>query len=91
MTFRWEELETDRPAEAPAEMIQARLARIWAGVLGQPGPSVDDNFFDIAGNSLLAIRLTSTLRTELGVEVLVHIVVDYPTVRSMAGLIQASG
>lgn len=61
--------------QAPAEDGQenrARIARIWADLLGlaaEPGP--DANFFSLGGSSLLAVRLVARLReafdTKIGV------------------------
>jgi arthrofactin-type cyclic lipopeptide synthetase C len=57
-----------RVYEAPANPLEASLARVWAEVLqvGQVGRH--DNFFELGGHSLLAMRMLSQVRQQLGVE-----------------------
>lgn len=46
--------------EELTDMAQ-RMVSIWQGVLGRE-ITVDDNFFDLGGNSLLAVRIASAMR-----------------------------
>ncbi len=45
----------------PASGMEETIRSIWQGVLGRE-ISVDDNFFDLGGNSLLAVRIASAMR-----------------------------
>ena len=65
-----------------------RLASVWLEVLGVM-PSPDDDFFALGGDSLLAIRLTSTIRGTFGVDLAVDAVFEYPTVAEMAAFIHS--
>jgi amino acid adenylation domain-containing protein/non-ribosomal peptide synthase protein (TIGR01720 family) len=47
---------------APADPVQERLAAIWAEVLGVDRVGVEDNFFALGGDSILAIQLVSRAR-----------------------------
>jgi amino acid adenylation domain-containing protein/non-ribosomal peptide synthase protein (TIGR01720 family) len=47
---------------APADPVQERLAAIWAEVLGVEQPGIDDNFFALGGDSILAIQVVSRAR-----------------------------
>jgi amino acid adenylation domain-containing protein len=50
---------------------QRRMAAIWRGLLGVPNSGAigaADGFFDLGGNSLLAMRLTFRIRDAFGVE-----------------------
>jgi acyl carrier protein len=69
---------------APADPIEQTLTGIYAQVLGLERVGVDDSFFDLGGNSLLAMRLATRIGTELGVDVPVQTVFDEPTVARLA-------
>ncbi len=74
---RWSERER---ARTPAEQ---RITRIWAEVLGRQDIGVHDDFFQVGGHSLLALRLADRLRT-LGVEIPVSMLFRYRTVAALA-------
>ena len=69
---------------APADPVEEILAGIYAQILGVERVGVDDSFFDLGGNSLLAMRLATRIGTELGVDVPVQTVFDEPTVARLA-------
>jgi non-ribosomal peptide synthetase component F len=69
---------------APADPIEQTLAGIYAQILGVERVGVDDSFFDLGGNSLLAMRLATRIGTELGVDVPVQTIFDEPTVARLA-------
>jgi acyl carrier protein len=53
---------------SPRTPREAVMCELFAEVLAVSGVGVDDDFFDLGGNSLKAIRLVSRVRAELGVE-----------------------
>ena len=69
---------------APANAVEENLAAIYAQVLGLERVGVDDSFFDLGGNSLLAMRLVARIGVELGAEVPVQAVFDDRTVAGLA-------
>jgi hypothetical protein len=52
---------------APRTDIERMIADTWKDVLGVDKVSVHDNFFDIGGHSLLAVRVVTRLDRKLGV------------------------
>ncbi|MET8327104.1 amino acid adenylation domain-containing protein [Streptomyces sp. NPDC005181] len=74
------------PADAPLDIPSgpfAELTGIWESVLGVPvGP--DDNFFDLGGNSLYAIRLATAMRERGLPPVSLRRLYLSPTVRSLS-------
>jgi amino acid adenylation domain-containing protein len=65
---------------APQTPRQEQLCSLFAEVLGVPRVGLDDSFFDLHGESLMAMRLVSAIRDRLGAELLVSDIFDTPTV-----------
>ena len=77
-----------RDAASDAEVL---VARVWQDVLGVARVGVDDNFFDLGGDSIRAVELVGALRG-VGVEVSVRDVFEYRTVAKLVdGLPQLAG
>ncbi|WP_372368914.1 SDR family NAD(P)-dependent oxidoreductase [Candidatus Uabimicrobium sp. HlEnr_7] len=56
------ELMTNSQFVAPSSLLEKQLATIWCEVLQLKSVSVNDNFFNIGGHSLLAITLMEKIR-----------------------------
>lgn len=72
--------QTDRP-QGPIEEL---TAEVWQQILNHPNVSRDQSFLDLGGDSLAAMRVTSDLRTRLGVDLSVQTLLDGATVASTA-------
>jgi medium-chain acyl-[acyl-carrier-protein] hydrolase len=70
--------------------FEGAIAQIWRDVLHLPKVGLDDNFFDLGGNSLLAIQAHAKLRHVVSQRVSVLDLFRYPTVRSLAGTLGTS-
>jgi acyl carrier protein len=81
-------LEQFIPARTP---LEERVAQIWTEVLRCDRIGVRDNFFDLGGHSILAMRIVSRIEDALGVRLPLAAVFDRPTVAEMALLIVHSG
>jgi acyl transferase domain-containing protein/acyl carrier protein len=82
----------ERPALAnafvpPRSDGEQRIAAVWQELLGIEPVGVHDNFFDLGGNSLTAIRIISRLKSELGVDVAEVSLFEGPTVAALAKLL----
>ncbi|MEO1630146.1 MAG: phosphopantetheine-binding protein, partial [Bacteroidota bacterium] len=70
--------------EAPASGLEHRIAAIWEELLERDQVGRYDNFFDIGGHSLLAVRMHRRLQDELGVALEIVDLFQYPTVHALA-------
>ncbi|HEU5432440.1 MAG TPA: amino acid adenylation domain-containing protein, partial [Thermomicrobiales bacterium] len=78
-----------RPAAcvAPRTPTEAALAAIWEQLL-EAGPiGVDDNFFDLGGQSLLVVRTMAATRAALGVDLPARVLFEAPTIAALAARI----
>ena len=69
---------------APASPTEEILAGIYAQVLGVERVGVDESFFDLGGDSLLAMRVIAAINTSLDAHLSVRALFDAPTVAQLA-------
>lgn len=75
---------------APRNPIEHELAQIWADLLGLEQIGVHDNFFNLGGNSVLGIQVSSRVSESFHVELPLRTLFELPTVASLAiSIIQA--
>ncbi|MEO1590248.1 MAG: alpha/beta fold hydrolase [Cyanobacteria bacterium J06632_22] len=72
---------------APAYPLELKLAQIWADMLDVYPLSVTDSFFDLGGNSLLAVQLFNQMQTQLNCDLPLAALFQAPTVRQFAALL----
>jgi len=70
--------------QAPCNEMERIIAGIWRDVLKVDKVGIEDNFFDLGGNSFFSILAAGRLREALGVDVPVTRLFQYPTVASLA-------
>ncbi len=70
--------------------IEGTLVNIWKDVLNIDSLGIDDNFFDIGGNSLLVINLHSQIGAVYGDKIKVTDIFSNPTVKKLASFIEKS-
>ncbi|MCK0093890.1 amino acid adenylation domain-containing protein, partial [Rhodococcus sp. F64268] len=75
---------------APESATEIAVAAVFADVLGVERVGLDDDFFDLGGNSLLATRVVGHLRSALSVTVSAAALFDEPTVASLAARVDSS-
>ena len=69
---------------APAGAVEEILAGIYAQVLGVERVGVDESFFDLGGDSLLAMRVIAAINISLDAGLAVRALFDAPTVAQLA-------
>jgi acyl carrier protein len=72
------------PPRTDAERV---LAEIWAEVLGVEQVGIEDNFFDLGGDSILSFRMLSRIRAAFGVGLSARAVFDTRTIVRLAELL----
>jgi non-ribosomal peptide synthetase component F/acyl carrier protein len=76
---------------AGSAAVDPALRAIWAEVLGVDAPDVDDDFFALGGNSLLATQITARVADVLGIEVALDALFEAPTFGEYAEQVRAAG
>ncbi|MCV7239900.1 amino acid adenylation domain-containing protein [Mycolicibacterium celeriflavum] len=69
---------------APASPVEVILANIYAQVLGVDRVGADDSFFDLGGDSILAMRVVAEINSSLDGGLSVRTLFDAPTVAQLA-------
>ncbi|HSK81092.1 MAG TPA: amino acid adenylation domain-containing protein, partial [Thermoanaerobaculia bacterium] len=72
---------------APQSPLEQVVAGIWAELLKVERVGLADNFFDLGGDSIKAVRLVSRVNERLGADLRVQDVFKHQTVGSLAGRI----
>lgn len=73
---------------APRTPVEEALAGIWAEVLGRDRVGINDNFFEIGGHSLLAIRAISRINKAFQVDLAVASFFEKPTIAGLSETIE---
>src|ERR1700730_16975037 len=63
------------------------ISEIWKSLLGLPQISIDDNFFEVGGTSLLATILLKRLNAAFHRELSIATVFEHTTIRAQASLL----
>ena len=70
--------------EPPANTIEERLAAIWCRVLNLPAVGRHQSFFDLGGNSLLAVTVFAEIEKEFQRQLPLAVLFDHPTIAGLA-------
>jgi amino acid adenylation domain-containing protein len=74
---------------APRTAVEQELSDIWRELLSFERVGASDNFFEMGGHSLLAIRMLSRVRERFAVELSLRAVFESPTIETLAARIEA--
>ncbi|WP_299566212.1 non-ribosomal peptide synthetase, partial [uncultured Mycolicibacterium sp.] len=76
---------------APSTPVEEILAGIYARVLGLDRVGVDTSFFDLGGDSLLAMRLVAAVNAEFDCDLSVRTLFEAPSVAQLAPHVEHGG
>jgi len=68
---------------APQTDNQKQMVAVWQNVLAIPQIGIEDNFYDLGGDSLIAIKVLSRLRDVFALELSVNDLFERPTVKQL--------
>ncbi|MFI5783169.1 amino acid adenylation domain-containing protein [Nocardia sp. NPDC051570] len=68
----------------PRTDLEWRIIQVWQQLLCTDQIGIDDDFFELGGDSLRAAQLVAKLRDQLRTEVPLRLVFDRPTIRALA-------
>ncbi|WP_326786367.1 non-ribosomal peptide synthetase [Streptomyces sp. NBC_00151] len=77
--------------EQPRDATEIVLARMWTEILGISQVGIHDNFFDVGGHSLLAVRLSAAVRAEWDVEIPISDMLRQGTIAELAAIVRSGG
>ena len=72
-------------AKGPADRFFTGLTDIWEEILDTRDLMPEDNFFDVGGSSLTAIRLVTAIEKRFGISIPVLAVFKFPILKDLAG------
>jgi len=84
----WSSQESDYVE--PRSELERSLAAIWREILDLPLIGVNDDFFDLGGDSLAATRALARANAALGANVALRALFEAPTVAELAARIEAT-
>ncbi|MEV6259137.1 beta-ketoacyl reductase, partial [Nocardia sp. NPDC051911] len=76
------------PPEVPVGDAERVIREVWEDLLGLDRVGTQDSFFDLGGNSLIAIQLIRRINTRLSARLTVSDLWECPTVAHLAGRVR---
>ncbi|MBQ4878622.1 amino acid adenylation domain-containing protein [Pseudoalteromonas luteoviolacea] len=73
---------------APRNPMEEFVAQLWLPLLGLTQLSVEDSFFELGGQSLIAMTLVNRLQEQLGEVIHLTALYEAPTVAALAAFLQ---
>lgn len=73
---------------APVSEVEKTLAGFWSDLLGVKTIGTEDNFFDLGGHSLIAVRLFRLIKAAYAVDFPISVLFEAPTIAQCAALIE---
>jgi thioesterase domain-containing protein/AcrR family transcriptional regulator/acyl carrier protein len=80
--------KAERPPTGPETPVEHAVREMWERLLDVGPISVDDDFFALGGDSLLAMRLVTEIGRRFDRELPPAVVFEAPTVRSLAAAVE---
>ncbi|MFP5274550.1 non-ribosomal peptide synthetase [Coleofasciculus sp.] len=83
--------ESEKTWVAPRDELELQLTQIWEKVLGKKSISINDNFFDLGGHSLIAVRLFDQIEKTFSQTLPLATLFQAATIEELANILRQSG
>jgi len=74
----------DRAPVPPRDVMELRIVRLWEQIFGIRPIGIHDNFFDLGGHSLIALRFLAQVDKEFGVKLPLAVLLQAPTIEQLS-------
>ncbi|MCP3760506.1 type I polyketide synthase [Streptomyces sp. TBY4] len=88
---RYQRPDLPQPYVPPLTATERVLAGLWSDVLGVEPIGVRDNFFDLQGNSLLALQMLNLVKQRFGIVIPTVTLFAAPTVHALGAALDEQG
>jgi phthiocerol/phenolphthiocerol synthesis type-I polyketide synthase E len=82
---------SDHPQPSERSPLADKIARAWATVLGLQNVGSTDDFFRLGGDSLMATRALSRMKSDFGIEASMALFFEAPTPAGLASALETAG
>jgi amino acid adenylation domain-containing protein len=79
--------DLERSYVAPETPVEESLAAVWCEVLGLDRVGLDDDFFDLGGHSLRAVKMLARVQQDLAIDLALPTIFEHSTVRELAAVV----
>src|SRR2546429_7599070 len=76
------------PVAVAGDDTTAQLTRIWQELLGVEPIGIDQNYFDLGGDSILAVQLFAQIEKVFQIKLPVATLFEAPTIEALAQILQ---
>lgn len=87
LMLKWFKSETSRKGTIPQTETQKKVSDVWNGFFNLQIIYLEDNFFEIGGDSLIAVRMLNNLGNIFGISVSMREFFDNPTLKQLSEVI----
>lgn len=79
---------TENNFVVPRDFVEVLLVRIWEDVLGRKPIGIKDDFFEVGGHSILAVRLMSEIQKQFGRYLPLAILFEKKTIEQLSEVLR---
>ncbi len=87
-TYQYRRTHLPEDYEAPRGEVEERIAGAFQNIFGLEPIGIQEDFFELGGDSLKVITLVTHLHQQLDVDIPMDVVFKHPTIKELAGYIE---